>query len=199
MKNRKALITLISLSVVVVFSSIAWVNHGNTCATRGYAGGDCGGKGSLMGEACGNLPSPRGLLCKKDELGLDDNQVSKLKQLKSSSKKNKVKKHADLQILKIEIQELLDGESVDKNAVYAKLDVIGNLRIQMARDCFNTKLAAQVLLTPDQLKKWKAVKKSCQIEEVPGRKCDGKKGKGVGSQVKKDCGSSNWVDVVTQL
>lgn len=204
MKSKKTLISLIVISVVAVLFSIAWVKHGDTCATKGYGGwgrGDCGkggGGGDFMGGICANLPTPCGLLSHKDELGLNDDQVSELKKLKSSSKKAKVKQYAEIQILNIELQELLDEKKVDKDAVYAKLEAVGALRIKKSKSCVDTKLTARGLLTAEQLKKWEGLKKSCKIGDP---KYDGKQGrkKGAGSQAKKDCGSKNWADASAQL
>jgi hypothetical protein len=195
MKEKKVLFSLIGISLVAILFSIAWINYGNSCSTQAYGPGKgCDAKSDLLGGACGNLPSPCGLLCKKAELGLDDSQVSKLKELKSDSKKTKVKQHAEMKILQIELQELLDEKSVDKNAVYAKLDVIGNLRTKMAKGCVDTKLAARGILSAEQLQKWEAVKKSYPKDD-PG--CVGKKAPA--GHVKMDCGSKDWVDVRTQL
>jgi hypothetical protein len=195
MKEKKVLFSLMGISLVAVLFSIAWISYGNSCSTQVYAPGKgCGGMNTLLGGACDNLPSPCGLLSKKAELGLDDNQVSKLKELKSNSKKTKVKQHAELKILQIELQELLDEKTVDKNAAYAKLDAVGSLQMKMAKGCLDNKLAARGILTPEQLQKWEAVKKSCRKGD-PG--CMGKKAQG--SQAKKDCGSKGWADARTQL
>lgn len=196
MKEKKALFSLIGISLAAILFSIAWINYGNSCSTQGYGPGKgCGGgMDGLLGGICGNLPSPCGLLCKKAEMGLDDNQISKLKELKSNSKKAKVKQHAEIKILQIELQELLDEKTVDKDAAYAKLDAIGSLRMKMAKDCLDTKLAARGILTPEQLQKWEAVKKSCPKDD-PG--CGGKRAPA--GHVKRDCGSKGWADLNTQL
>jgi len=195
MKEKKVLFYLMGISLVAVLFSIAWISHGNSCSTQAYAPGKCcGGRDGLLGDACANLPTPCGVLCKKAELGLDDSQVSKLKELKSNSKKAKVKQHAEMKILQIELQELLDEKTVDKNAAYAKLDAIGSLQMKMAKDSLDGKLAAREILTPEQLQKWEVAKRSCRKGD-PG--CMGKKTQG--SQVKKDCGSKGWADARTQL
>lgn len=196
MKEKKVLFSLIGISLVAILLSIAWINHGNSCSTQAYNPGKCcgGDMDGLLGGACANLPSPCGVLCKKAELGLDDSQVSKLKELKSNSKKAKVKQHADMKILQIELQELLDEKTVDKNAAYAKIDAIGALKMKMTKDCLDSKLAAREILTPEQLQKWETVKKSCS-KGNPG--CPSKRGPA--GQVKKDCGSKGWADARTQL
>lgn len=179
MKDKKALLSLIGLSVVAVLFSIFLAKYGNTCDDRGKKDGygrhpgnhmkksfrsfhddKCKMCGSILEGACAVLPSPCGLLCQKDELGLNNDQVDKLKKLKSSAKKNKIKKKADLKILAIELQEILDEKSVDKTAMESKLEAIGKLRTQFARDCINTKLASRELLSAEQLKKWGTLKKS---------------------------------------
>ncbi len=165
MKGKKTLFSLIGLSVVALMLSIVWVNPGDTYPSSYSSGKSCGSADSSgcgkMGEICGNLPCPRTLLHKKDKLGLNDDQVAQLKKLKSSSKKAKVRKSADIQILEIELKELLDEKSVDKKAVESKIDAIGNLRTQIIKDCVNTKLTARELLTNEQLEKLEKTKKSC--------------------------------------
>ena len=172
MKGKKKLFSRIGLSVVAVMLSIVWVNTGDTYPEKySYSSGkSCGsayssGGGSwesgVLGEICSNLPCPGSLLHKKDELGLNDDQVTQIKELKSSSKKAKVRKSADIQILEIELKELLDEKSVDKKAVESKIDAIGNLRTQIIKDCVNTKLTAREILTDEQLQKLEKTKKSC--------------------------------------
>lgn len=197
MKEKKVLLSLIGISLVAVLFSIAWIKHGNSCSAPqyGHGPGKCCGAGSeFMGGACGNLPSPCGLLSKKAELGLDDNQVSKLKELKSDSKKTKVKQHAEMKILQIELQELLDEKAVDKDGVYAKLDAIGSLQTKMAKGCVDTRLAARGILSVDQFQKWETVKKSCSKDDMG---CMGKSAP-IG-QMKKDCANKDWADARTQL
>ncbi|MFQ5646756.1 MAG: Spy/CpxP family protein refolding chaperone [bacterium] len=166
MKSRKTLFFIICFMLILSSGAcrtkcgkhtLACATPGKTCCKQGS--GKCCGKGDIV--ACGNLPSPCGLLAQKDILGLNDSQVTKLKKLKSDSQKAKVRQTADLKILKIELQDLLDKKSVDKKAVEAKLDAIGTKRTKLAKDCINAKLTARELLSEEQLQKWKALKKSC--------------------------------------
>lgn len=184
MKGKKKLFSLIGLSAVVVIFSIVWVNHGNTYPREDYysSGKPCGSKkgasfhdggggkygndwckSGALSEICNNLPCPAKLLHKTEELGLNDDQVTQLKKLKSSSKKARIKKVADIQILEIELKELLDNKSIDKKAVDEKIDAIGNLRTQIIKSCINTKLTARELLTNEQLQKLENTKKSCDM------------------------------------
>ncbi len=180
MKKQKTLFQLIGLLVGVVWFSLVWVNPGNTCNRAGLEkacldrpAGDCGKtNGFFHGSGCGkgdcflegdrvHLPSPCGLLYKRDDLGLDDGQLAELKQLKSSARKIKIKRLAELQLLKLELQDLLDKAGIDEKAVEAKLDTIGSLRTRIAKDCVNAKLAARKVLTAEQLKKWNTSGKTC--------------------------------------
>ncbi len=158
MKSKKTLFSIIGLSVIAVMLNIVLVTPGDTYPGYYSSEKSCG---SADSSDCGNLPCLGALLHKKGELGLNDDQVAKLKKLKSSSKKAKIRTSADIQILEIEFKELLDEKSVDKKAVESKIDAIGNLRTQIIKDCVNTKLTARELLTNEQLEKLEKTKKSC--------------------------------------
>ena len=178
MKGKKTLFSLIGLLAVAMLF-MAWVNYSEACSPSGgkscdsiksgdcskrsgYGGGWCRSGGALS-DICNNLPCPGSLLHKRDELGLNDNQVTQLKKLKSSSKKAKIRKSADIKILEIELKEILDAKSVDKKAMNHKIDAIGNLQSQIIKDCVDTKLTARELLTDEQLQKYHIAKKSCDI------------------------------------
>jgi Spy/CpxP family protein refolding chaperone len=121
-------------------------------------------KSGILGGLKVNLPGPRLLLDNKDDLGLKADQEAQLKKLKFSSKKDKARKWADMEILRIELHELMDNKSVDKKAVEEKIDAIGNLYIKIIKISVNTKLSAREILTDDQFRKWNAI-----MKEKPAR------------------------------
>ncbi len=135
------------------------IKSGDCNKRSGYDGGWCSSGGALAG-ICKSLPCPGSLLHKKDELGLNDDQVTQLKKLKSSSQKIKVRKSADIKILEIELKEILDAKSVDKKAVENKIDAIGELQSQIIKDCVVSKLTARELLTDEQYQMYQKTKKS---------------------------------------
>jgi Spy/CpxP family protein refolding chaperone len=111
-------------------------------------------KADILKDIGCEFPNPQYLLHNRDVLKLNANQVDQLKKLKFSSKKAKAQKYADLKIHRIELNEILDGKSVDKRAVESKIELIGNLYTQIAKDKVVTRLAARELLTDKQFQKW---------------------------------------------
>lgn len=94
----------------------------------------------------------------KDELGLRDEQVSKLRALKSQTEKQMIRTKADLEILEIELRDLLHQDKVNVKAVDSKIEKIGELRTEMHKVHAHAKLDAQKVLTPAQVKKLKELK-----------------------------------------
>jgi Spy/CpxP family protein refolding chaperone len=115
-------------------------------------------KGGILHGIKDELPCPRILLNHIDEFGLNDEQVSKIKELKYKYKKDKAKTHAEIKVLEIELHELLDMKSVDKGEVEEKIEDIGKLYIKKAKDCVGNRLTVRKLLTEEQLQKWESFK-----------------------------------------
>jgi Spy/CpxP family protein refolding chaperone len=114
-------------------------------------------RAEILGGIGREFPGPHYLLHNKDELNLNAGQVEQLKKLRSSSKKAKTRKYADIEILRIELKEILDKESVDKKAVEDKIETIGSLYTQLAKDRVINRLAARELLTDKQFQTWETI------------------------------------------
>jgi len=91
----------------------------------------------------------------KDQLGLSDQQVSKLKALKSATEKQMIRTKADLKVLEIELHDLLSQDKVDVKTVDAKVDKMGELQTKMHKAHIHARLDAQSILTAEQLKKFR--------------------------------------------
>ena len=89
----------------------------------------------------------------KDELGLSNEQVSKLRALKSQTEKRIIRIKSDLEILELELQDLLQDNKVNVKAVDSKIEKIGELRTEMQKVHVHVRLDAQKVLTSEQLKK----------------------------------------------
>lgn len=127
-------------------------------------------KGEILGGIGREFPNPHYLLHNKDELKLNANQVEQLKKLKFSSIKAKAQKYADLKIQKIELKEILDEKSIDKKAVGKKIETIGRLYTQIAKDRVITRLAARELLTEKQFQKWETIIEDRVVASWPPKK-----------------------------
>ena len=89
----------------------------------------------------------------KDELGLSEEQVSRLEALKSETEKQMIRTKADLEILEIELHGLLSQDKVDVKTVDAKVETMGELQTKMHKAHIHARLDAQNILTAEQLKK----------------------------------------------
>lgn len=122
----------------------------------GKHGGGMGDYGRMGGK---DHSGPKSFLKMKDKLGLSDEQVNRLKALKSEAKKQKIRIKADIEILQIELYDLLHKDEVDVKAVDAKIEEIGERKTEMYKASIHAKLDAQNILTPKQLKEYKRIKK----------------------------------------
>jgi Spy/CpxP family protein refolding chaperone len=127
-------------------------------------------KGDILKGIGREFPNPHYLLHNKAELKLNANQVDQLKKLSYSSKKAKAQKYADLKIHRIELKEILDSKKVDKKAVKNKIQSIGNLYTQIAKDQVITRLAARELLTDKQFQKWEMIIEDRVVSNWPPKK-----------------------------
>ena len=64
-------------------------------------------------------------------LGLDEKQREAIKEIKSRTMKDAVRKRADLEVARIELRDLLDKDQVDMNATEATLKKIASLQADM--------------------------------------------------------------------
>jgi Spy/CpxP family protein refolding chaperone len=89
----------------------------------------------------------------KAELGLTEDQTSRLRQIIVESQKSSVKTGADMAVRRIELRELLRAENPDRATVLKKVQEISDLRGQMMKQHVEALLAAKTVLSPEQQKK----------------------------------------------
>ena len=89
----------------------------------------------------------------KGELGLSDEQVSKLRALGSQAEKQVIRTKADLRILEIELDDLLQENNVNVKVVDSKIEKIGDLRTEIQKTHIHARIDVQKILTSEQLKK----------------------------------------------
>lgn len=137
-------------------------------------GGECclmeGGEGLCgMGQACqcrhcmgmgmGHIETggceEHFYLCCAKELALTEDQVKGLKAIHMGVRKSSIRNKADMQIMDIELQEMLDQTRPDRAAVDAKMMAIGELKIRMEREQVLAQLDARLILSKEQLAKCK--------------------------------------------
>jgi Spy/CpxP family protein refolding chaperone len=86
----------------------------------------------------------------KAELGLSEEQTKQAKAILFQVMKANIKGRADLQIAELELQELLQAETVDMAQVEAKVKGIEGLRTPLRLNMIKAHEQAKALLTPEQ-------------------------------------------------
>lgn len=104
------------------------------------------------------------ILRNEEELGLSGEQVKQLKELKVATKKDLVRKNADIDILAIDIKSKLWGETIDVEGVNALIDRKYEIKKAKAKSLVAACVALKGILTDEQLKKFKSLKKKCKMK-----------------------------------
>ncbi len=90
------------------------------------------------------------------ELGLNDQQTGRLRQIIVDAEKSSVKTRGEMAVRRIELRELLHADNPDRDAALRKVQEISNLRGEMMKQHVEALLAAKTVLTPEQQKKMRS-------------------------------------------
>jgi Spy/CpxP family protein refolding chaperone len=88
-----------------------------------------------------------------DGLNLDEQQKKAIGEIRSTIKKDTIRKMADISITRIEIRDLMLQEPLDIKAVEAKVKQLGMLRTEMHLAHLKALESIKAKLTPEQRKK----------------------------------------------
>jgi Spy/CpxP family protein refolding chaperone len=126
------------------------------------------------GAALAALPVPDRVAAGPDmsriqqEVGLTDAQATQLKKLWSDHWKLAMRRRADMAIARLEMEELLDGPSVDEKALNAKIKELSDLQASTLRSRVDAQLALRKVVTPEQQQKLRGL-----LREQPWRGREG--------------------------
>jgi len=145
-------VTLVALVLVLAIGFLAPMAHAFDCGKgkAGWQGGskDCKEKIFLKAHK---------ILKNKEELGLSDEQVQKIKDLKISAKKDLIRKEAEIDILKVDIKSEMYKDTIDVAAVNAFIDKKYDLKKEKTKSLIAAFVALKNILTEDQKKKLKEI------------------------------------------
>jgi Spy/CpxP family protein refolding chaperone len=110
------------------------------------------------------------LLQMREALDLTDAQVDKLKAIRKESAKKKISHEAEMKTIRLEMEDLLSNENVDRKKVDSLIDKIGKLHGEMQKLSIHARLDSKNVLTADQKKKMKELKKDRVHEKVIKKK-----------------------------
>ncbi len=102
------------------------------------------------------------MLSKQDELGLSDDQVKQIKDLKHKVMKDMIRKDAEIDVLAIDIKSAMWEDSIDTEAVDKLLDAKYDLKKAEAKAIVAALADLQNILTKEQQDKMKAIVKECK-------------------------------------
>ncbi len=127
----------------------------------GYGGGGHGGGfGMGMGmpghhTSTGHLL--RGLLRSEKELGLTEDQVSKLKSIQLELDKTRIKTEADIMIGEREVASLTEDNKSDLGAIESKLKANASQEVALRLAAIKARRDAMAVLTPEQSERVKMI------------------------------------------
>jgi Spy/CpxP family protein refolding chaperone len=168
-EKRGKTIWAILFAIVFIFPvSLCAQQAGDPTMGQGMMGGGPSGQG-MMGS--GVMPLPKVpwitlvgmiqhweeyLLVERISLGLTDDQLDKIESLFTSQRKDLIRKNADRNVSRIEIEELLLKGQVDLTAVEEKVKAMEAVRTDMIMGMIQTLENASAVLNADQREKAKA-------------------------------------------
>src|SRR5258708_8298512 len=89
----------------------------------------------------------------QQQVGLSDAQVTQLKKLWSDQRKLAIRRRADTAIARMEMEELMDGPSIDEKALNAKVKELSDLQAATLRSRVDAQLALRKVVSPEQQQK----------------------------------------------
>jgi Spy/CpxP family protein refolding chaperone len=132
-----------------------WADEERGCAKE--HGGGYGGPGyGMMGHHGGTGHYLRHLLMHQKEIGLSEEQVTKLKAIQLDLDRTRIRTEAEVQVAERELEALVHDEKSDLAAIEAKLKQSEGLEVGLRLAAIKTKREAMALLTPEQREKEKA-------------------------------------------
>ncbi|PIQ96890.1 MAG: hypothetical protein COV67_07095 [Nitrospinae bacterium CG11_big_fil_rev_8_21_14_0_20_56_8] len=95
------------------------------------------------------------ILKQKEQLGLTEEQLSRIEQIGFEHKKNRIRDEAELETLHIELERELHSEEIDPAIVELLSGKLSQARANIQNATLQARLKIMQLLTPEQRKKTK--------------------------------------------
>jgi Spy/CpxP family protein refolding chaperone len=120
----------------------------------GLGGGGAVGRGGSMGPGGSPSPAERPLITMmlhhRTDLGLTDEQVSRLEQLRNSFARESIRREADIRVAELDLAEVLSQEPLDLPQAEAKIREAARLRTDLRIARLRTIEQGKAVLTPEQ-------------------------------------------------
>ena len=112
----------------------------------------------------------------REKLGLTAEQTGKITQQTSEFRKASIRSRADLEVKRVELEDLLRAENPDRAAIDRKLDEIGAARLADTKARFHYRMAMRDVLTPEQRTKLRQMREERGRDEFRGRRDGAERG-----------------------
>lgn len=109
-----------------------------------------GGRRMGMRDGLGRLLSDPAI---RDQIGVTADQATKIRQQEADFRKTEIRDHADLEVKRIDLRELMAADNPDRAAIDAKLTEISTSRLALEKAAVSFRLNSRNALTPDQRQK----------------------------------------------
>jgi Spy/CpxP family protein refolding chaperone len=96
------------------------------------------------------------LLRHAKDLGLTDEQITKLKSLMTEYKKTRIRDKADVKLARVDVRALAHDEKADMAAIESAVNKLQGAQAKMLLDGIKAVRAASATLTPEQREKWRS-------------------------------------------
>jgi uncharacterized protein YpuA (DUF1002 family) len=87
------------------------------------------------------------------KLNLSEEQVKALQARRLEMETQRIKVHADMEIARLKLEDLIEQDDVNKEAIDAQIEELGKLHADQIRGMVYQKLALREILNEEQLKK----------------------------------------------
>ncbi|RMH72222.1 MAG: periplasmic heavy metal sensor [Gemmatimonadetes bacterium] len=107
--------------------------------------------GGMRGHRPGGLKM---LEMMKGELDLSEEQVANLRDLMVDHQKQEIELRSQIEVARLELEELMVADKPNKTAALKKVEEIGNFQTEIRKLDVGFRIEMKTILTPEQLEKW---------------------------------------------
>jgi protein CpxP len=133
----------------------AWADGGAVCRGGGHAFGMA--RHGMSGQGGMTSHVLRNLLRHQQDLGLTDDQVTKLKVLALDQDRAQIRAHADVRVAERELRALVTDEKTELSVIEAKIKERESFEAKLSFMGIKAKRDLYAVLTPEQREKRKAI------------------------------------------
>jgi len=156
MFNAKETTSYRYLVILGIFALLAWWAYVapdvRADSGQGMQRGPNYGHGRAMHDFVGN--ALHGLLRHQKELGLSEEQSSKIKAMATDYTKSRIQREADIKLAELDVRTRIFDQKAELSSIEAALKKSENARTALRLEGVKALRAAAAILTPEQREKW---------------------------------------------